>query len=132
MKYWNYTVQHVVGCKHAVPHSTTSKIPHEVLLDRTSPQLVHLKPFGCVMHHQPPKPRLPTFNERVKDVLGLYHEGGVLYQVLTRTGVVKTKHVRPDGTKYPVMSLFSRKDNPQKNESDGQTASDEISVSSGS
>ena len=83
-KYWNYAVKHVVDCKNSVPHSTTKQVPHEVMFGNKSSNLVHLKPFGCRMNYQPNKARLPTFEKRAHLGLCLYHEGGGVYQVLTR------------------------------------------------
>ena len=126
-RYWSYAVQHVVDCKNAVPHSTTKEVPQKVLFGHKSSDLVYTKPFGCLMHSQPTKPRLPTFAERVQDGLCLLHQGGGVYLVLIRGGVIRTKHVRVEERKFPGISLFSRARREKVSDTGSVTSTDDIS-----
>lgn len=49
MKYWSFAVRHSANFKHAVEHSSTKRVPFELLFNRSPPYLSHFRPFGCRM-----------------------------------------------------------------------------------
>lgn len=70
------------------------------------------------MHFGPKRKKLPAFQERLQTGLCLYHQGGGVYQVLTREGVLRTKHVRAEEQKFPGLSVFGRKDSESESENE--------------
>ena len=101
LKYWGYAVRHVTMCKNVVTHSTTGRIPYDELYGTRSPDLEHLRPFGCRVQYHPVKPTLKTFKPRLEEGINLGLDDGGIYWVLTETGVARTKHVRMLETEFP-------------------------------
>lgn len=131
-KFWNYAVRHVDDCKNSVPHSMTKKVPSEVIFQKKPSNLTHIKPFGCRMHYQPKEPRQPTFQERARIGLNFYHGGGGVFHVLTREGVLRTKHMRAEENKFSGLMQFGRKDELETRESDVVSSTSNILINSDS
>ena len=81
MTYWDYAVHHVAWCKNMVPHSMTKTSPYELAMGHKSPDLYHVRPFGCRMLCHPVTDRLPTFQPRLKEGVCLGHISGGIYKV---------------------------------------------------
>ena len=100
----------------------TKKVPYEVLFGHPSPNLVHIKPFGCRVYYRPNMAKIPTFQERVRDGLWLRHEGSGIYHILTSTGILRTKHVRDEEFKFPGFRTLGQEYGSENEEDDDSTA----------
>ena len=114
----------------SVAHPKTNKVPYEVLFGKKASNVVHIKPFGCRMHYKPNKARLPNFHERAHIVLCVSHEGGGIYHVFAREGVLWTKHTRAEELKFPGFTLFNHKKMKNSSESYKTSGTDEVSLQS--
>ena len=83
MSYWHHAIKHVTTARNIVEHSVTKKVPHDAAFGEPSPNIKHLRPFGCRMLYHPVVDKLPTFKNRLEEGICLGHEGGGLYLVLT-------------------------------------------------
>lgn len=135
--YWNYVIRHVTDCRNFVPHSGTKKIPFEVVFGKPSTDVRHIRPFGCRVEFRPPVKKLRTFESRTDTGIHLFHEGGGIYHIETKNGIVRTKHVNFLETEFPgsVTDLdsetgsdtdtvhYSDSDNFSDSDSDANTVS---------
>lgn len=69
-------------------------------------ELVRL--FSLRIFYQLTVKKIPTFARRARSGVCLYHEGGVIYHLLTETGIVSTKQREPEKLKFPVMPEFGQ------------------------
>lgn len=99
--YWNYALRHATDCRNFVPHSKTGKTPYEIIFGQQSPNLRHMRPFGCRSEFRPNAKRIDVFGPRVQSGLNMFHEGGGVYHILTCEGVVRTKHVKFFEQEFP-------------------------------
>ena len=60
-----------------------------------------MRPFGCRLLYEPPKAKLPTFTTRVRNGINLLHQSGGICQVLTESGVIRTKRIRAVEEEFP-------------------------------
>lgn len=110
LEYWNYTVKHVVDCKNTILHGTKNQVPYEILYGKKSSHLSHLKPFGSRMHFHPNVKNLKTFEEKIIEGLNLRHEGGGMYQKLTKEVALRNKHTMPrNSSSLDLRYLTERK-----------------------
>lgn len=107
-KYWHWAIRHVTACRNFIPHHRTGAVPYSTVFGRTYPDLHHLRVFGCRVLYRPPVKKLTTFGSRLREGILLLHEGGGVYRVLTDTGTVRTKHVKPLETEFPGMGRIER------------------------
>ena len=99
--YWNYSLKHVTNCRNIVANKKTTKIPYEIVFGKPSPDLSHIKPFGCRVEFRPPVKKLKTFEPRSENGINLCHESGGIYRIETRTGIGHTKHVKFFKSEFP-------------------------------
>lgn len=110
--YWDYALAQVTACKNLLPHTKEMAIPHVRLLVHQSEELRHIRPFGCRMLYRPVRNKLDTSKPRLQEGIFLGHDGGGVYHVLTRIGVVRTKNVRAMETEF----LGIRSERPDQDE----------------
>ena len=127
--YWDYAIAHVTTSKNMLPHSTTKEIPYVRLLGQQSPDLHHVRPFGCRILYRPVMDRLPTFSPRLQEGICLGHDGGGVYRVLSMKGIVRTKHVRVLENDFPGLRSLLKNKYRSDQEEEAQTSEVDISLS---
>lgn len=101
--YWPYALAHATDSKNLVTHSTTKKIPFIHLFEKIPPYAKHLRPFGCRTLFAPVRSKLPKFDARLKEGICLGHIQGGIYNILSSTGIVRTKHVKMKEKEFPSI-----------------------------
>ena len=99
--YWNYALRHVTDSRNVLPVSGTGKRPFEIVFGGPSPNVRHMRPFGCRIEFRPNVKRIGVFDPRVQEGIHLFHEGGGIYHVQTHDGTIRTKHVTFREDDYP-------------------------------
>lgn len=101
MTYWNYALRHVTDSRNVLPVSGTGKTPYEIVFGVPSPNVRHMRPFGCRVEFRPNVKRIEVFESRVQEGIHLFHEGGGVYNIQTADETIRTKHVTFREDDYP-------------------------------
>lgn len=86
-------------------------MPYEVLYGHKSSELKHTRPFGYRFLYHPVANKLSSFAPSLDEGLYLGQCRGGVYYVLTRHGVVRTRHVKMYETSFPGISLVEKSSN---------------------
>ena len=121
--YWNYALKHLTNCRNLVPHSVTKKTPFEVVFGNQSPDVRHIRPFGCKVHFRPPVKSIDTFAPRMENGINLCHEKGGIYRIKSSSVIIRTKHVTFFENEFPGTSSKSSSSSPASSDSEASVDS---------